>query len=84
MLEKEYDFTGVPERDSVQAMKWYKAERPSSSRTFSPHMRSFLTVWLTWNLTGTVGIPTNYKGYQVRKREESEGEGEDGEAGAAM
>ena len=76
-LEKEYDFTGVPERDCVQAMKWYKAERPSSSRTFSPHMRSFYKVWLKWNLTGNSGIPTNYKGYEVRKRGESE-------TGAAM
>jgi hypothetical protein len=57
---------------------------PTSSRKLSPLMRSFNIVWLKWNPTSEGGIPTNYKGYQVRKREESEGEGVEGEAGAAM
>jgi hypothetical protein len=79
VLEREYDFTGVPEFYQEQAKKWYKAEMPTSSRKLSKQMRSFNTVWLKWNLTATGGIPTNYKGYLIKKREES-----DGDAGVAM
>ena len=65
VLENEYDFADVPELYRVQGKKWYKAESPSSSRHYSPHMRSFYTVWLKWNLTDNSGIPSNYKGYLI-------------------
>ncbi len=52
VLEREYDFTDVPEFYHEEDKKWYKAEMPTSSRKLSPLLRSFNTVWLKWNLTG--------------------------------
>ena len=79
VLEREYDFTGVPEFYREEAKQWFQAEMPSSSRKLSKLMRSFNTVWLKWNKTASGGIPTNYKGHLIKKREKS-----DGEAGVAM
>jgi hypothetical protein len=76
-LEKEYDFTNVPfMREREETKKWYKADRPSSSRLHGPTVSSAYTVWLKWNPISKGGKSHNYKGDLVRKRED--------ESGAAM
>jgi hypothetical protein len=66
-------------KDHEEAKKWYKADRPVASRQYmyGPQITTFYTRWLKWNPTSKGGISHRYKGYLVRKREESE-------AGAAM
>ena len=78
-LEKEYDYTGVPLVYRDQAKKWWRADRPSSSRKWfatHPEVLSAYNSWLKWNLTKQGGKPDNYKGDLVKKRDE--------EAGAVM
>jgi hypothetical protein len=75
-LEKEYDFTDLSVKELEEAKKWYKADKPSSSRLYGPTATSAYRLWLKWNLTTTGGKSPHDKGDLVKKRDE--------EAGAAM